>query len=91
LITKADSEKPSATSKGKPALAEDLADPYSNKLPPSVWSITGQPETGNNPTAKDSAIKIIRQHPLIIKNVLDEEVVIPWQTKQRYLYSGKGE
>ena len=75
----------------KPATADDLADPYSFQLPPSVWSITGQSKTVKNPAAKDPAIKIIREHPLIVNNVLDEEVVIPWQTKQRHLYSGKDE
>ncbi len=83
LTIKADSVKPSAP---QPATPADLADPNSPKLPPSVWSITGQPAAGNKAT-----IKIIRDHPLIIKNILDEGVVIPWQTKQRHLYAGKND
>ena len=32
--------------------------------------------------------KIIVEQPLIINNVLDSNISIPWQTKQRHLYSG---
>jgi len=36
-------------------------------------------------------IKRLKSSEPIIKNVLDEGFVIPWQTKQRHLYAGKDE
>ena len=32
---------------------------------------------------------MIIEHPLIVNSVLDPNVSIPWQTKQRHLYSGQ--
>jgi hypothetical protein len=44
--------------------------------------------TGAKEENASHGIKIISEHPLIVNSVLDTNVSIPWQTKQRHLYLG---